>query len=463
MSRKKRLAAMTTSAAIFMTAAPGLARAETLQEAVSVLLETNPELGQTKYTRHARDEVVRQAKGDYYPRIDFEAGAGIQEFQDPADTSLDPRQYRLGLRQNLFTGFGTKNNVRRTKAHVRSAAYQVRDTAENIALRASKAYLDVLLKQAIVDLARENLTNHERIRDQIKLRSSSGVARKADVDQVNSRMALARSNMVVAKSNLIDAQTNYLAIVGHMPADLSQPDSLDDLMPVSMEEAERIAVENHPRLKAISADVEGREAQYDLAKAPYYPIIDFELDKIWEEDVFINPEPTRESWLAMLRLRYNLFRGMKDQARKKETAYLVDEAKEIRNNTYRQVIESIRLSWMAYQAILDRLEFLQNRVDSARKTTEAYKKQWNIGNRTLLDVLDSEAELITAKEELLTALNEKQYAQYRILDGTGRLVHGLGLQYPDQAYFDQDEKEADRNKSSVSPGPSPQGGGTDPG
>jgi len=449
MSRSYRFIAV-SSAAVLLTVGASTARAETLQEAVQVLLETNPELRAVSANRGVRDEIVRQARADYFPKIDFEAGAGVQEFQKPDGVDLDPRIYRLGLRQNLFTGFATKNNVRRTKAHVSSSAYQVRDAADNSTLQASTAYLNVLLKQQIVGLADENLVIHKRILDQIKLRSGSGVSRKADLDQVESRLSLAQANVVNTGANLIDAQTTYQSVVGHIPKDLVTPKPQDEMMPANLEEAERLAVEQHPRLKSTNYDVEAREAQYDIAKAPYYPVFDFELDKLWEDEVQVNQTlDEQESWTAFLRLRWNLFNGMRDNARKKETAFQIDEAKEIRNNAYRQVIESVRLSWASYQATLDRLQFLENRVTSARRTTEAYGKQWNIGQRTLLDVLDSEAELINAREELYKAQTEKNLAQYRILDGLGSLVPALGLQYPQQAYLENDESESAAEQEAV--------------
>ena len=452
MGRSYRFLAV-SSAAMLLTVGASTAQAETLQEAVQVLLETNPELRAVSASRNINDEIVRQARADYFPRIDFEAGAGIQEFQDPDGAELDPRIYRLGLRQNLFTGFATKNNVRRTKAHVNASAYQVRDSANDTSLQAARAYLDVLLKEQVKGLADENLTIHKRILDQIKLRSGSGVSRKADLDQVESRLSLAEANVVNTQANLIDSKTAYQSVVGHVPQDLVKPAAPDDLMPATLEEAERMAVEQHPRLKSTNYDLEAREAQHDIAKAPYYPIFDLELDKVWNEELFLNnvlgPAPDRESWLAMLRMRWNLFNGMKDNARKKETAYQINEAMEIRNNAYRQVIESVRLSWASYQAAVDRLGHLQNRVDSARNTAEAYGKQWNIGQRTLLDVLDSEAELINATEELYEAQTEKQLAQYRILDGLGKLVPALGLMYPEQAYLEEEDDQAAAEKEAA--------------
>ncbi|MFC1827875.1 TolC family protein, partial [Thermodesulfobacteriota bacterium] len=129
-------------------------------------------------------------------------------------------------------------------------------------------------------------------------------------------------------------------------------------------------------------------------------------------------------------VRFNFFNGWKDKARIAETYKLICEAREIRNNTHRQIVESIRLSWVAYQASLNSLTFLQDYVKSTGETAEAFTKQFSIGRRTMFDVLDIEAELINAKVDLVNANYDMIYAQYRILSGIGQLVHTLGLQWP---------------------------------
>jgi len=157
----------------------------------------------------------------------------------------------------------------------------------------------------------------------------------------------------------------------------------------------------------------------------------------------------------MIRLRFNLFRGFKDEARRAETAELISEAREIRNNTHRQVIESIRLSWMAYQAVRDRIKYLELRVTSTVDTADSYNKQFNLGKRTLLDVLDTEAEVIDAKQALVNAKYDGLFSQFRILNGLGLLVKSFELEWPKESEVDGDEEEAkskqdDSSKNSVS-------------
>jgi outer membrane protein, adhesin transport system len=415
---------------------------QTLQEAIHEILQTNPEVRGVAYNRLGRDEEVRQARSGFLPTLNFTAGTGWQDVQEPLDDTLYPQQYNLSLRQNVFAGLATMNEVDRQKSRVRSAAYRVGGTSENVALRTSEVYLNVLRRQELLRLSEENLETHLRIADQIKMRSESGVASKADSDQVEGRLSLAQANVVATKTNLLDAQSNYLSVVGKLPKELQRPTPPTSLLPSSLEDAEQAALKLHPTLKSAEADLEARHQQYDVAKAPFLPIIDIEVDQNWEED--LDSEGRDDSLMAMVRLRYNLFNGFKDQARRAETAHLISEAREIRNNTHRQVIESIRLSWMANQAALQRIAYLQQRVTSTTETAAAYTKQFNLGKRTLLDVLDTEAEVIDAKQSLVDAEFNGLYSQYRILNGLGMLAKSFDLEWPKEAQVEDEDKDEEK-------------------
>lgn len=432
---------------IFLTSP---AQGETLREAIQHMLATHPDVKTVSYNRLARDQEVVQARSGYFPKLDFIAGYGIQDITEPEGSNLTRQEYTLSLRQNIFTGFATMNEIERQKARVNSSAYQVQSSAENTTLITSRVYLDVLRSRELQELAQENLRNHERIKDQIKLRSESGLDSKADMSQITSRLSLAQSNAIVTEINLIDAMTNYNAVVGRMPEDLIKPQSPDQYMPESLENAQEKALKNHPTLKSASADYEARKAQDRVAKSSFWPIVDLEVEQNWQDNVD-GYEGRQEDLIAMIRLRFNLFHGLTDKARKAETSYLISEAREIRNQTHRQVIESIRLSWMAYQAMLKQIHYREQSVKANSATSEAYVKQFNIGKRTLLDVLDSQAELINSKRELLKSQYDGLYAQYRILNGVGSLVHSLELQWPDEAEVTEEEQDTpeETEKASV--------------
>jgi adhesin transport system outer membrane protein len=414
----------------------GYAQAETLQDAVQHMLQTNPEIKSLAYNRLARDQEITQARAGYWPIIDVAYGAGVEDQDHPFDDTTWPTSTILSLRQNVFRGFADQYEVKRQEARVNSAAYQLQGTSENIALVTSRVYINVLRQLELLDLAKENLTTHQRIYDQIKLRSESGIDRKADLDQVMGRLALAESDVVVSEANVADSQTDYQFVVGRIAENLVKPHPVDSVIPVSMEEAQQQALENYPILKSAQADLQAREAQHVVAKSNYYPKLDIAVDQKWEDDVDFPGYQEELSAIALV--RFNIFNGFGDKARIAETSHLISEAREIQNNTQRQIVESIRLSWVAYQSAQNRITYLHNYVKATGATAEAFSKQWNIGRRTMFDVLDIEAELINSKIDLVNAQYERTYAQYRLLSGVGRLVHTLGLQWPEESTVEED-------------------------
>jgi len=412
---------------------------ETLKEAVDDTIKSHPKIGSNTFSVLGRTEEIRQAKADYFPQIGISGATGVQELQEPVEDTLYPNVLTLSLRQNLFNGFQTKGEVDRQKSRTVSSAYLLQGTADLMALRTTEVYLNVMRQQEFLALVEEDLQTHLRISDQIKLRSGAGVSSSADSDQADSRVQLAEANVVNVRINLADANSNYLAVVGHLPDQLEKPEVDSEDLPDDLDDAENKALRDHPILKSANADLKARIHQHDVAKGAFYPILDLEIDQNWEEDY--DTVGRNDDLIALLRLRYNLFRGYRDEAREQETMFLIGEARDIRNDTQRQVIESIRLSWMAYQAVLQKIQHLEQRVAATVATAAAYNKQFNLGKRTLLDVLDTEAEVTDAKRNLVAAKYDGLYAHYRILNGMGVLVSSIGSTLPPEAIVDEKTEE----------------------
>ena len=436
MFKKINRTGLLTCGLLFALSAPS--HAETISEAVDQVIQSNPRVQAQIYNRLARDQEVRQARSGYYPTLDGYLAGGYANYNEPIEDELSPYEAGFSLRQNVFRGFADQGEIARQEARVASSAYLLQGTSEDLALETSRVYINVLRKQELKEIADENLEIHLRIADQIKLRSDSGVGSQADTDQIQGRLALAQSNVVIAETNVQDARSEYLAVVGNLPGDLTQPLPPNSRMFDTLEDATLSALATNPILKSANADLEARQQQYEVAKAPYYPIIDIELDQRWDDDISLS-EGERDWFSALGRVRYNFFNGFQDQARKAETLELVSEAREIKNNTERQVVESMRLSWMAWMSVLDRIDYLRNYIESSRSTAIAYAKQFDIGRRTLLDVLDAEAEAIQARADLVDAEADGLFAQYRVLAATGQLVDTFGLAWPEQAMVDEEE------------------------
>ncbi len=406
--------------------------AQTLTEAVQQTLKTNPDILSNIQERLAVDQELRQARAGYLPSVGINVGFGREHSENPSTlgaVTLTRRESGITLDQMLFDGFATPSEVDRQMARVDSRAYTVHGSAEDTALHAIEMYLNVLRRQDLVAAAKENLKAHERTYDQIKLRSDSGIGRKSDLEQTIGRLALARSNLLAEETNLKDAEANYLRVVGQMPDKLSMPVLPESSLPASSDEALKIALANHPTLKSAEADVAATEAQHRAAKSTLLPRIDLQLGATHNNNLD-GITGRNDDATAMLRLRYNLFNGGRDNARSEQTAYLINSAKDVRDRTRREVIENEELSWNAYTVAKDQLEHLKTHVDSSEQARDAYRKQFDIGERTLLDVLDSENEVFVSHTAYLNGKYTVAYAQYRILASMGELLETLKVALP---------------------------------
>lgn len=415
-------------------------QAETLTEVVQYTVDNNPELRSQAELRNAREHVIDQARAGYYPTLDVNAGYGYEYSDNPSTRARtthghkDLTREELGFqfRQMLFDGFLTKNEVARHTAGTNAEAYGTFGQAELVALDAVRAYVDLLRRMELKGLADENLEIHRTTNDQVKLRSERGVGKKADEEQSIGRLARAETNERAERGNLLDANTAFLKVVGRLAEDLEQPESPASSMPADIDAAVDQAVATNPILKAAETDVQEAEAQQQSAQSPFFPMLHFEVTGRNDADLDGTTGQDDEVQ-AMLRMRYNLFSGGRDEARRKETASLVSQAKEIRNTTHREVIETMRLAWAAYETVTSQLEFFASHREAAIKTHESYQQQFNIGQRTLLDLLDSANEMYTAKADYANAQYDQMIAMYRILAATGTLHEHLNVTLPKEA------------------------------
>ncbi|WP_161946244.1 TolC family outer membrane protein [Desulfonatronum thiosulfatophilum] len=410
-----------------------------MKSAIQHVLQTHPEIRAASYGRIARDWEVVQARANYFPTLDGSATWGYQKQVRPdvSDDVTRPQQQTIGLRQNVFRGGADMAEVNRQKSRVQSQTYIVQGTADNLALLTARVYLNVLRNMQLHELAKENLLNHERIADQVNLRMESGLDTRAEMDQVTGRMALARSNIVATLANLNDAMTDFQAVVGISPVDLDLVAPLDISFPTSLLEAEVSALENHPIIKSAMADMEARENQHKVAQRLQYPRFDLSADYNWNKDVF-PIDGRRDYWAVAGTVSMNFFSGGRDYGRTQETKVLIQEANEILANAQRETTQSVRLSWEANQAARERVAYLREYAVAAQSTAEAFSTQWNIGRRTMFDLLDTQAESINSKSDLVRAQYELLYTEYRILNSLGQLVPSLGLEWPKEGRASED-------------------------
>ncbi|WP_338479232.1 TolC family outer membrane protein [Pseudomonas trivialis] len=418
--------------------AASFVQAQTLPEAMQKAVDVHPEIQAGVNARIAADYQVRAAQGGYLPKVDLLGGYG-RESSDNTTTraasnshdwkTLNRGESSIRLQQNLFQGFGTQNEVSRQQATANSRGYALLNTTERTALTVAQVYLDVLTRREMVQLAEDNLKSHERIFDQIKLRTSRGVGRMADMDQAEARLAQARNNLLTEQTNLEDAKANYISAVGQEPDQLERPQGFVALMPANLEEARRQMVESSPVLRSAESDIAAAEKQYEAAKSTFYPRFDAELQRSANNNVG-GEEGHDNGYSAMLRMQFNLYSGGSNKADLQSKASQASQALDIRNNALRELNQELSLAWNAYNNATAQVPIAQEYVDRSTRVRTSYQQQFSLGERTLLDLLDSENELFTASQRLAQIKNLQLYTQYRIKADMGQLLRSQGIVAP---------------------------------
>ncbi|KLN65843.1 MULTISPECIES: TolC family outer membrane protein [Vibrio] len=409
------------------------AHSQTLEQAVAFTITTNPEIKASYNEFKSKYFDAEASGGAYMPKLDLDAGIGYEavDLASGTENELTRKEATLTLTQLLWDGSATLNDMDRTAADAESVRFQLMSDAQDIALQVTKIYLDATKAYEVLALSESNLTVHKEIYSDIKKRVDSGIGSTADLSQVEARLAKAHGNLLAAQNNLFDVHTQFKRIVGQSPQGLTFPRADQTAIPFTVDEALDTAFTSHPVVKVAQADVDSARFQYDQTKGVNYPTLSIEANQTWRDDAG-GIEGGSDEFSAMLRMRYNLYNGGSDSDRTESAAYQLNKAKDFRDRTYRSVEEGLRLSWSALDLTVQQKDFLADHVDSASDTVIAYEKQYKIGKRTLLDLLNTENELFEARKGYLDAKYDEQYAKYRVMNATGNLLAALRVDTPQE-------------------------------
>jgi adhesin transport system outer membrane protein len=419
--------------------------AQSLEQAVALALDTHPDIRQAFARFKSKEEDVNRASAGYLPTVDITAGYGYEYTDSPGnrrsalgfddgETELGRGEFGVSLRQMLFDGMFTSSEVKRTKFEASAEQWALISTAEDLALSVSQAYLNYLKNQQLVTLSEKNVESHQEIYGQIKERTDSGMGSIADLSQVTGRLARAQSNLIAARNNYQDARAEFISLTNITPDDLVMPVPDADMLPKDNASGLILAIEQHPIIKSARQDINAARAFGGSVKANYYPKLSLEVAANADNDVAgenglnrfgTNVGGHRNDFSVMLRMRYNLYSGGKDVALERSAAYQTIEAKEINYRAHRQVTESYGLAWNAYSMLGLQKQYIQQHVVTSKDTQKAYQQQFSLGQRSLLDLLDTENELFEARKDYLDANFDELSARYRLLNVTGQLLDSL--------------------------------------
>ena len=423
------------------------AQADDLRSALVSAYNTNPTLQAARANQRATDENVPIAKAAGRPAAN--ATAGYTQIVDPtanSSTSLGgtgltlegpTRQLNAGVNLSvpLYSGGAVKNQVRSAERRVEAGQADLRGTESAVFSQTVAAYMDVILNEAVVGLNRNNVevlsVNLEATRDRFEI----GDLTRTDVAQSEARLAVARSDTRTAEANLANARERYIQVVGHAPDELAPPPPLPGL-PATAEEAVGVALDHNPDILAARERSKAANIDIAVAGASRLPQISAVVGGSYSNSLGSLriagsnvPLPQSSSGLTVgLQGSIPLFQGGRPAAQRRQAQAFAGSALEQEIGAERDVIAQTRSAYQSWRAANDVIISSQAGVDAATLSLEGVRAENSVGNRTILDILNAEQELLNAQVRLVTARRNAYVAGFSLLAAMGRAeARDLGL------------------------------------
>jgi len=435
------------SVGVFPLSTP--ARADTLPGALSQAYMTNPQLNAQRAAVRATDEAVPQALAGYRPRLSATASVGpawidtrtriaegVPGVAAPTYSSLSGHNfvqtYGATVVQPLFDGFQTPNRSRQAESQVRAAREILRLTEQTVLLQAATAYMDLIRDMAIRDLQRRNVdVLGEQLR-QTRDRFDVGEVTRTDVAQSESRLSAGRSSVLNAEANFTTSRATYRQVVGTDPGRLASAMPVDRFSPPTLGAAINLARSQHPSVQAAAYNVDQAEAQVRVAEGSLYPSVNIvgSAQKSYGSNTSLQLLEQFSGSIAG-QLTVPIYQGGAEYSQIRQAKEILGQRRIELDTAREQVRQQVVQAWGQLEAARAQITATQSQVSAAEVALNGVREEARVGQRTTLDVLNAQQELVNARVAVVTAQRDRVVSSYTLLAAVGRLgPQVLGLKVP---------------------------------
>jgi outer membrane protein len=422
LNQRRRLLAMALAVGVAMSFATS-ASAMTLAEAMAAAYSNNPVLNAARASLRATDEGVPQALSGYRPVIVGSASAGVTD-SSIGGTSR-PREVAIGIEQPLFRGFRTKNSVKMAEASVQAGRESLRTTEQEVLLDAVTAFMDVAQAQAILSLRSQNL---EFLREQVRAandRLNVGEGTRTDVAQTNSSLSEGLYQYSAAVANLASANATYQLVIGRAPDKIGAVKSVDALLPPSLEAAIEMARGKHPAILTASLNIDIAAFNVKVIEGEFLPSISLEGTASHSDGGSTGPV---DSASIVGTLTVPIYQAGEPDARARAAKETLGQRRIEHDYARDQVRQAVVANWSALDAAKAQITSADAAVGAQQLVLGGVIEERNVGQRTTLDVLNSQADLLLTREAQVVARRNRVVSAYALLASVGGLsASNLGL------------------------------------
>lgn len=403
---------------------PTVAWSTSLADALRLAYRYNPEIAAERARLRATDEGVASAMSGYRPTVNGQYSIDNTTVSATgADGNTTTRSFTVTLSQPIFRGFQTRNAVNEAEANVRAGQETLRSTEQDVLLSAATAYVDVVRDAALVRLRQNNVEFLTRELKATQDRFQVGEVTRTDVAQARARRAAAVSALDLARANLKSSRATFVRVVGSQPTRLRAPGSPRRLLPKTQKEAVDLAITQNPSV--VGALYSEQAARFSVNQLTGQLLPQVNLDASY--NVSRDPDKT-ETGTVTGTVSIPLYQAGSVRSDIRAAKHLhVSRIQEV--ETARTTARASAISaWSLLQASRAQLISDRAQVDANRIALEGVREEERVGQRTLLDVLDAQQELLDAQVSLTTTQRDIIVNAYTLLSAVGRLdMLNLGL------------------------------------
>ncbi|WP_414645125.1 TolC family outer membrane protein [Bradyrhizobium sp.] len=420
-------------------ALPSAAWAEALPEALAKAYQTNPQLNAERARQRATDENVPQALAGYRPQIVASLSAGLQSVRNllPDNTiqttNLKPWIIGVTVTQTLFNGFRTANNVRAAELQVQSGREALRNVGQGVLLDAVTAYTNVLANQSLVEAQRSNVAFLRETLAVTQRRLNAGDVTPTDTAQSEARLNRGLADLNAAEVALAVSQATYAQVIGNPPSQLRAAEVVDRYLPKSREDATTMAIRQHPAVMAAGFDVDVASTNIRVAEGTLLPSASVQGSASKSR----NNDPTvgtlaEDQASIVANVTVPIYDGGQAAAQTRQAKEITAQSRLVLDQVRNQARTAAVSAWVANEGAKIAVSASESEVKAATVALQGVQREAAGGQRTTVDVLNSQADLIQAKARLIGALRDRVIASYTLLSAVGHLdVKTLSLNTPD--------------------------------